>query len=63
MIVWSANDTAQRMRAPGTTERAQAAYLRDRPAGALADARSWGFDHGVRRPRILFDSPHVTGMA
>jgi hypothetical protein len=59
MVVWSANDAAPPMRAPGTTERAQAAYLRHRPADALADARSWGFDHGVRRPRILFESAHV----
>ena len=40
MIVWSANDAAPRMRAPGTTERAQAAYLRDRTADVLADGRS-----------------------
>ena len=59
MVVWSANDGAPRMPAPGHIEHAWAAYLRDRPADVLADGRSWGFGHGVRLPRSLFETPHV----
>jgi hypothetical protein len=59
MVVWSANNAAQRMRAPWKTERGHATYPQNRPADVLADARAWGFDHGIRRPRILFDSAHV----
>ena len=55
MVVWSIDDAPlQRPSTSGHTEQAQIVYLRAKRLDALADARSWGFGHGVRRPRTLF---------
>jgi hypothetical protein len=63
MVVWSANDAAQPERTSTTPECGQPAYLRHKRLDVLADARLWGFGHGVRRPRILFARTRVTGTS
>jgi hypothetical protein len=49
MVIWSTEDES----------RQRAATLRATPADSpevLANAKSWGFGHGVRQPRLTFPS-------
>ena len=52
MVVWSADQAARRT--AGTTPRGESAQARDERLAVLADPKSWGFDHDVRRPSLLF---------